>query len=86
MLNIQYQIKFTRIEWQIIAQRQLIEAQAFGVPSEKCLIRTRLECETALDSGVNLISKHKEKIIYAVTDKIILSCILRDNQIQLKRM
>jgi DNA-directed RNA polymerase subunit beta len=41
--------------------------------SEKCIVGTGLERQTALDSGVLAIADHEGKIIYTDTDKILLS-------------
>nr|YP_010229684.1 RNA polymerase beta subunit [Epimedium pinnatum]QST18506.1 RNA polymerase beta subunit [Epimedium pinnatum]QXV94036.1 RNA polymerase beta subunit [Epimedium pinnatum]QXV94117.1 RNA polymerase beta subunit [Epimedium perralderianum] len=41
--------------------------------SEKCIVGTGLEGHVALDSGVSVIAEHGGKVIYANTDKIILS-------------
>nr|YP_009939950.1 RNA polymerase beta subunit [Phalaenopsis mannii]QNV49277.1 RNA polymerase beta subunit [Phalaenopsis mannii] len=41
--------------------------------SEKCIVGTGLEGQTALDSGVSVIAECKGKIIYTDTQKIILS-------------
>nr|QHN58948.1 RNA polymerase beta subunit [Uncifera acuminata] len=41
--------------------------------SEKCIVGTGLEGQTALDSGVPVIAERKGKIIYTDTQKIILS-------------
>nr|YP_009424850.1 RNA polymerase beta subunit [Gastrochilus japonicus]ASU93379.1 RNA polymerase beta subunit [Gastrochilus japonicus] len=41
--------------------------------SEKCIVGTGLEGQTALDSGVSVIAERKGKIIYTDTQKIIFS-------------
>nr|QXO05487.1 RNA polymerase beta subunit [Vrydagzynea tristriata] len=41
--------------------------------SEKCIVGTGLEGQTALDSGISAIAKHKGKIIYTNTHKIVFS-------------
>nr|YP_009705499.1 RNA polymerase beta subunit [Valeriana officinalis]QFQ35193.1 RNA polymerase beta subunit [Valeriana officinalis]URQ21565.1 RNA polymerase beta subunit [Valeriana officinalis]WRH31226.1 RNA polymerase beta subunit [Valeriana fauriei] len=41
--------------------------------SEKCIVGTGLERQTALDSGVLAIADHEGKIIYTDKDKILLS-------------
>nr|YP_009347697.1 DNA-directed RNA polymerase beta chain [Anoectochilus emeiensis]BAW81305.1 DNA-directed RNA polymerase beta chain [Anoectochilus emeiensis] len=41
--------------------------------SEKCIVGTGLEGQTALDSGISAIAKHKGKIIYTDTHKIVFS-------------
>nr|YP_009749015.1 RNA polymerase subunit beta [Dipodium roseum]QII91082.1 RNA polymerase subunit beta [Dipodium roseum] len=41
--------------------------------SEKCIVGTGLEGQTALDSGISAIAERKGKIIYTDTQKIILS-------------
>uniref|UniRef100_A0A803N320 DNA-directed RNA polymerase n=1 Tax=Chenopodium quinoa TaxID=63459 RepID=A0A803N320_CHEQI len=41
--------------------------------SEKCIVRTRLERQAALDSGVLAIAEQEGKIISTNTDKIVLS-------------
>ena len=41
--------------------------------SEKCIVGTGLERQTALDSGVSVIAEREGKIIYTDTHKIILS-------------
>nr|YP_010477533.1 RNA polymerase beta subunit [Polystachya adansoniae]UVI17909.1 RNA polymerase beta subunit [Polystachya adansoniae] len=41
--------------------------------SEKCIVGTGLEGQTALDSGVSAIAERKGKIIYTDTQKIIFS-------------
>nr|QXO02523.1 RNA polymerase beta subunit [Anoectochilus chapaensis] len=41
--------------------------------SEKCIVGTGLEGQTALDSGISAIAKHKGKIIYTETHKIFFS-------------
>nr|YP_010294489.1 RNA polymerase beta subunit [Xyris indica]ULQ68310.1 RNA polymerase beta subunit [Xyris indica]ULQ68390.1 RNA polymerase beta subunit [Xyris indica]ULQ68627.1 RNA polymerase beta subunit [Xyris indica] len=41
--------------------------------SEKCIVGTGLERQTALDSGVSLIAEHEGKIIYSDANKIILA-------------
>nr|QGW12761.1 RNA polymerase beta subunit [Eulophia flava] len=41
--------------------------------SEKCIVGTGLEGQTALDSGISTIAERKGKIIYTDTQKIILS-------------
>nr|YP_010692399.1 RNA polymerase beta subunit [Juncus validus]UZM11361.1 RNA polymerase beta subunit [Juncus validus] len=41
--------------------------------SEKCIVGTGLEGQTALDSGVLLIADHLGKVIYTDTHKILLS-------------
>nr|QHN57247.1 RNA polymerase beta subunit [Robiquetia spathulata] len=41
--------------------------------SEKCIVGTGLEGQTALDSGVSVIAERKAKIIYTDTQKIIFS-------------
>nr|YP_010501585.1 RNA polymerase beta subunit [Anoectochilus burmannicus]UXB60277.1 RNA polymerase beta subunit [Anoectochilus burmannicus] len=41
--------------------------------SEKCIVGTGLEGQTALDSGISAIAKHKGKIIYTETHKIVFS-------------
>nr|YP_010609784.1 RNA polymerase beta subunit [Paphiopedilum exul]WAO28012.1 RNA polymerase beta subunit [Paphiopedilum exul] len=41
--------------------------------SEKCIVGTGLEGQTALDSGISAIAEHKGKIIYTDTHKIVFS-------------
>nr|YP_009737040.1 DNA-directed RNA polymerase beta subunit [Paris delavayi]QHV39851.1 DNA-directed RNA polymerase beta subunit [Paris delavayi] len=41
--------------------------------SEKCIVGTGLECQTALDSGLSVIAEHEGKIIYTDTHKIVFS-------------
>nr|YP_010291906.1 RNA polymerase beta subunit [Xyris capensis]ULQ68503.1 RNA polymerase beta subunit [Xyris capensis] len=41
--------------------------------SEKCIVGTGLERQTALDSGVSLIAEHEGKIIYSDANKIVLA-------------
>nr|QXO04537.1 RNA polymerase beta subunit [Hetaeria anomala] len=41
--------------------------------SEKCIVGTGLEGQTALDSGISAIAKRKGKIIYTDTHKIVFS-------------
>nr|YP_010473246.1 RNA polymerase beta subunit [Eriocaulon nepalense]UEV86225.1 RNA polymerase beta subunit [Eriocaulon henryanum]UVH66864.1 RNA polymerase beta subunit [Eriocaulon nepalense] len=41
--------------------------------SEKCIVGTGLERQTALDSGVSLIAEYEGKIIYTDSQKILLS-------------
>ncbi|THU43264.1 hypothetical protein C4D60_Mb00t07790 [Musa balbisiana] len=41
--------------------------------SERCIVGTGLERQTALDSGVSAIAEHEGKIIYTDPHKIILS-------------
>nr|QXO03075.1 RNA polymerase beta subunit [Cystorchis variegata] len=41
--------------------------------SEKCIVGTGLEGQTALDSGISAIAKRKGKIIYTNTHKIVFS-------------
>ncbi|RRT79619.1 hypothetical protein B296_00004397 [Ensete ventricosum] len=43
--------------------------------SERCIVGTGLECQTALNSGVSAMAKHEGKIIYTDPHKIILSNI-----------
>nr|YP_009737212.1 DNA-directed RNA polymerase beta subunit [Paris polyphylla]YP_009995558.1 RNA polymerase beta subunit [Paris liiana]QNH94295.1 RNA polymerase beta subunit [Paris polyphylla var. yunnanensis]QHV40539.1 DNA-directed RNA polymerase beta subunit [Paris polyphylla]QNH94381.1 RNA polymerase beta subunit [Paris polyphylla var. yunnanensis]QNH94467.1 RNA polymerase beta subunit [Paris polyphylla var. yunnanensis]QNQ64496.1 RNA polymerase beta subunit [Paris liiana] len=41
--------------------------------SEKCIVGTGLERQTALDSGLSVIAEHEGKIIYTDTHKIVFS-------------
>lgn len=46
--------------------------------SEKCIVGTGLEGQTALDDGLSVIAEHLGKVIYTETHKIlfILFCIV----------
>ncbi|KAK9169076.1 hypothetical protein Syun_001216 [Stephania yunnanensis] len=49
-------------------QRQAVQVSQSG----KCIVRTRLEHQTALDSRVFAIVEHEGNIIYTDTGKIVL--------------